>query len=78
MNDSDDVRILAARLEERLKASDMAIKLAADALRAWQANSNEWRQTLQDRDARYMTRAEVIAYMLVGLTALGLISHYAH
>lgn len=77
MIDDTDVRILAARLEERLKASDMATKLAADALESWKENSNEWRQTLQDRDSRFVTRAEVIAMLLIGLTVLGMILKYA-
>jgi hypothetical protein len=77
MDNDTDVRILAARLEERLKASDMATKLAADALEAWKASANEWRTTLQDRDARYITRAEAIAMLVVGLTILGMILKYA-
>jgi hypothetical protein len=68
-----DIRILAARLEERLKASDMAVKLAADALEAWKASANEWRQAMSDQRAMFITRAELIAWLIAGLTALGLI-----
>jgi hypothetical protein len=73
--ETPDVRM--ARLEERIKASDSATKLAADALEAWKLSANEWRQTLQDRDARYVTRPEVLAFLLVGMAILGLILKYA-
>jgi len=72
-NDNTDVRILVARLEERLKASDMATKLAADALDAWKASANEWRQALNDQRGMFVSRSEVYAIVVVGLTLLGLL-----
>jgi hypothetical protein len=71
-----DVRILAARLDERLKASDMATKLAADALDAWKQSANEWRQAMNDQRSMFISRSEMISWLLIGLTILGLVMHY--
>jgi hypothetical protein len=76
MNEDTDVHIKIARLEERLKSADVATKLAADSLEAWKVNANEWRQTFNDLRGSYITRAEMFAWLLVGLTALGLVLKY--
>ena len=74
--EDQDVRVTVARLEERLKASDMALKLAADSLDAWKANSALWLQVVKDQQAKFISRPEVISILLVGLTLLGLIMKY--
>ena len=73
MAPDEELRIMVARLEERLRASDIATKLAADALEAWKSNANEWRQALSDQRSMFVSRAEVISIMLLGLAALGLV-----
>ena len=74
--EDQDVRVTVARLEERLKASDMALKLAADSLDAWKANSALWLQVVKDQQGKFISRPEVISILLVGLTLLGLIMKY--
>lgn len=76
MNEDTDVHIKIARLEERVRAADVANKLASDSLEAWKVNANEWRQTFNDLRGTYITRAEMIAWLIVGLTVLGLILKY--
>ena len=75
--EDQDVRVTVARLEERLKASDMALKLAADSLDAWKANSALWLQVVKDQQGKFISRPEVISILLVRLTLLGLILKYA-
>jgi hypothetical protein len=71
MSEDADLHIQVARLEERLKAADAATRLAADALDAWKASANEWRQALNDQRSMFVTRSEMIAWLTVGLTLLG-------
>lgn len=73
---TDDINVRIARLEEKVKAADVATRLAFEALESWKANANEWRQALNDQRSAFVTRPEVIAVMIVGLTILGLILKY--
>ena len=66
------MQIKIAVLEEREKEADKALKLAADYLEAWKHSANEWRSALNDQRSTFITRAEVITYILIGLTLLGL------
>lgn len=74
----NDLQIKIAVLEAREAAADKALKIAADALDAWKASSNEWRQALGDQRSMFVSRAEVIAMIVVGLTILGLVLKYSH
>lgn len=74
MTDEDliDMQIKIAVLEERGIEHDKAVKLASNNLAAWQASANEWRQALNDQRGLFITRSEVVTYILIGLTLLGL------
>lgn len=72
----DDIKVRIARLEEKVKAAEAATRLASESLEAWKLSANEWRQALNDQRSAFVTRPEVIAVMLVGLTILGLILKY--
>jgi hypothetical protein len=72
--ESNDARL--ARLEERMRAAENATRLAFSALETWKAGANEWRQALSDQRAGYPTRSEVVALVMIGLAALGLIMKY--
>lgn len=73
----ESVDVKVARLEERLKASDLALKLAADSLDAWKENSSIWLELVKTQQQSYVSRSEVVAMIMVGLTLLGLILRFA-
>jgi hypothetical protein len=58
-----DLREVVVRLEEKLAARDIALNLANETLKAWQANSNEWRGALSDNNRRFATSDEVKAML---------------
>jgi hypothetical protein len=74
MAESGDVRL--ARMEERVLAAEKATSLAFAALESWKASANEWRQALNDQRTQYPSRSEMFAYLMAGLTALGLVMKY--
>lgn len=53
------LREKVARLEEQRMASEKALSLASSTLEAYKQTNNEWRATLQDNNARFITHAEV-------------------
>ena len=72
-NDSEFVRLreAVARIEERQKAEARAADITAEALTAYKATSNEWRQALNDQRSQFATRTEVIAIVSLMLLCVG-------
>ena len=69
-----ELRERMARVEERQNSADRAANIIADSLNEYKISSNEWRQTLNDQRALFVSRGEVIAIVSVILLGMGTIA----
>jgi L-lactate utilization protein LutC len=60
------------RYEQNRASVDRALDLAQRENEKWRANANEWRQAMDDRERKFLTREIGLIFMLVSIAALAL------
>ena len=59
------------RYKDKFDAQEKAVQVAQENTKAWQANSNEWRKAMDDRERNFMSKA--MGYVIGGLSTLTLV-----
>lgn len=52
----EDLKIVVAKLEEKILSNEKALELARGNLKDWQNSANEWRQAMIDQRNQYVTK----------------------